>query len=187
MSPPRWRLGRGEGSFGEAGAAILEYVLLVALVALVAVGGLVYLGHTNARPVRQAGSLVRDMALRGSARGGHGGQGPKRWCSSGQSGCMVTVAVGGQEVIRFWVTGGGTGPYTYSLHAASGDGTETSPPAFLKLYSQAQKVSVEPTPTSCPPGAGTSYTYNGITLSVADHSTPPDTGQLTFSVRVLCS
>ena len=187
MSPPRWRLGRGEGSFGEAGAAILEYVLLVALVALVAVGGLVYLGHTNARPVRQAGSLVRDMALRGSARGGHGGQGPKRWCSSGQSGCVVTVAVGGQEVIRFWVTGGGTGPYTYSLYAASGDGTETSPPAFLKLYSQAEKVSVEPTPTSCPPGAGTSYTYNGITLSVADHSTPPDTGQLTFSVRVLCS
>ena len=184
MSPRTWRLGRGEGSSGEAGAAILEYVLLVTLVALVAVGGLVYLGHTNVSPVRQAGSLVRDMALRGSARGG---QGPKRWCSSGQSGCMVTVAVGGQEVIRFWVTGDGTGPYTYSLYAASRGGTETSPPAFLKLYSEAQQVSVEPTPRSCPPGAGTSYTYNGITLSVADHSTPPDTGQLTFSVRVLCS
>ena len=159
----------------------------MALVALVAIGGLIYLGHTSASPVRQAGSVVKDMALRGSAGGNQGGAGAKSWCSSGEGGCVLQVPVGGQEVIHFWVTGGGTSPYTYSLYEASGDGTQQSAPGFLKLDSAAQEVSVEPTAASCPSGTGTSYTYNGITLSVTDHSTPPDTGQLTFAVKVLCS
>ena len=187
VSPARLRSRRGEWPLGDAGAAILEYVLLLALVALVAIGGLVYLGRSSASHARQTGNAVREVALRGSARDDRNGQGPKSWCSSGKSGCELTVAVGGQEVISFWVTGTGAGPYSYSLYTASRDGAEGSVPAFLKLYSQEQKVYVEPTQASCPPGAGRSYTYSGITLLAADRATPPDTGQLTFSVRVMCS
>lgn len=190
MSALRWRSRQSEWPLEEAGAAIFEYVLLAALVALVAIGGLTYLGRSSAGHARQAGHVVSEVGLRGSTPGNQGGQraghGPKSWCTSGEPGCELTVAVGQQKVIRFWVTGTGKPPYSYALYAASRHGTEGTAPGFLKLDSQGEKVLVEPTQTSCPSRAGSSYTYGGITLSVSDHATPPDTGQLTFSVKVLC-
>lgn len=143
----------------------MEYVLVVAVVALGAIGALVYFGGTNA-------GLAHEIKTSGNAIALGAGPGPKAWCTNRESGCRVSVPIGGGATINFSATGG-TKPYSFSLENA---------PRFLTLDSRDHTVLVEP--RSCPPGSIGSYTYNGVTLLVTDSARPPGHGRLRFSVVV---
>jgi hypothetical protein len=173
---------RSEGRRYDLGASIFEYVLLVAVIALAATGGLVYLGKSPARQLSSAaGQVALGAAPAGTSsslpagEGGSGGEaagggaGGTPWCSSSGGNCAATVAVGEQRVITFWATGG-TEPYTYRLQGG---------PGFVTLDRQDQQIVV--LPTTCSEG-GTAYP--AISLVVTDSSVPPLTGTLTFSVSV---
>lgn len=157
-------------SRGEAGVAILEYVLLVAFVALVGTAALVYFGGTAASPANQLDNAASAVGVGGYTSGG---QGPAPWCKSGEAGCTVYLSAGGYETIDFSPTGG-VAPYTYSLRNA---------PSFLTLEAREAKIMVGP--ASCPTGSSVgSYTYAGVSLLVTDSAN--QSGQLTFAVAVSC-
>ncbi|MGC8627672.1 MAG: Flp family type IVb pilin [Acidimicrobiales bacterium] len=150
---------------GEAGVAIFEYVLLVASIAVAAIGALVYFGSASGGPVHELNSAGSAVALGGTRSG-------TPWCTSYESGCRVTVPVGGGVTIDFSVSGG-TEPYSFSLENA---------PSFLSLDSRDREVLVDP--ARCPASRAGNYTYNGVSLLVSDSGRPPVTGRLTFSVTV---
>ncbi len=156
--------------------SILEYILLVTLVAMVAFGTLVYLGQGSGSPGHVANN-VGSVAAGGSAAlsgvgdpisGTSTGTPVKAWCTSGQAGCSDPMAMNGQtEVIHFQVSGG-SGGYTYQLQG--------SVPSFMLPDWPAQEITVDPTDCSEDPG-----TYD-IALVVTDSA--GDTGDLKFTLNV---
>lgn len=161
----------------EDGVSVLEYVLLVGLVAMVAFGALVYLGRGSASPSHVANNVATNVtAGGGGATGGGGapingtstGTPVKAWCTSAETGCTDPMYMNGQtEVIHFWATGG-TGNYTYQLQG--------SVPPFMIPDWGAHEITVEPTDCSQDPG-----TYI-VSLVVSD--TAGDTGTLNFTLNV---
>jgi hypothetical protein len=97
---------------GERGATILEYVLLVALVAMASAGALVYLGRGSASPGRAANNAA--IGVSGGDGGSSGATPTTTWCASSASGCTLEAGVGDPKTINFWATGG-IPPYNYSL------------------------------------------------------------------------
>jgi hypothetical protein len=173
VGPCRWT---------EDGVSTLEYVLLVALVAMIAFGSLVYLGRGSGSPAHVANN-VGDNVSGGAAASGAGdplagtstGTPVKAWCASGESGCTDPMEMNGQtEVIHFQVTGG-TQPYRYQLQG--------SVPTFVIPDWPDQEISVQPDNCKDDPGA-----YD-ISLVVTDSTGA--TGQLNFTLNVatgsLCS
>ncbi|MGH9104413.1 MAG: hypothetical protein ACRDZX_00980 [Acidimicrobiales bacterium] len=143
--------------------SVLEYVLLVGLVAMASVGALMYVGESSGSPSHVANQAA--LGVSGDDGGGPGGA-KGTWCSSGDTACTDSIAAGGQQVVHFWASGG-TGSYRYSLAGA---------PAFVALDAGAGDVDIRP---SCaqPPGA-----YDGISIVVTDSS--GHVGKLTFSLTV---
>jgi hypothetical protein len=145
----------------ERGASLLEYALLLALVAVVATGALVMVGKSARSPQRVAGNVAKAVGLSGHST--------KWWCTSTTTApCTLSVAEGETRVIHLFPSGGRP-PYGYYLVGAPQDG-------FLKLVSGSNEVVVAPT-------CGDAGTYPGVTLIVTD--TAGDGGQLVFSVVVL--
>ena len=164
---------------GEVGVAILEYVLLVALVALAGTGALVYFGRSPAGPANQLNTAASAVGVGGYASPGQAGGpsgaaggGGAPWCKSGEAGCTVYLSAGAYETITFSPTGG-VAPYSYSLQNA---------PGFLTLEKQDETILVGP--ASCPVGSTSSYTYGGVSLLVTDDAN--QRGELTFAVAVSC-
>jgi hypothetical protein len=187
----------------EDGVSILEYVLLVALVAMLSVGALLYLGRSSSTPARVANNVADNVGTSGASSAaagansttGNGGNDPagnagndpansptttsvgsgttsavKVWCTSGQAGCSDPMYMNGQaEYIHFWASGG-VQPYTYKLAGA---------PPFMSLDSAQREIVVQP--TDCAQDVGT---YSGISIVVTDSASPPNTGQLDFSLTV---
>ena len=161
----------------EQGASTLEYVLLVALVAMVSFGALVYLGRGSASPGRVAGHvatrvMVGDHGITGAEgsliQGAASGTPVKAWCTSSDSACSDPMSVNGQtEVIHFWATGG-IRPYSYILQGG---------PQFMSLDPIAREITITPT-------CGDLGTYSP-SLIVHDSAQPtPATGELHFSLTV---
>ncbi len=160
----RWR------RYPEDGVSLLEYVLLVTLVAMAAVGSLLYLGQAASSPAHAANHVALGVSGSPGAPGGSASSGSPAWCTDGASGCSDDIPVNGQQVIHFWATGG-TPPYSYAL---------TGAPPFMSLDSNNQEVVIQP--TNCAQDMGT---YNGIAIVVSDSAKPQDTGQLVFSLTVV--
>jgi hypothetical protein len=170
---------RGKGghrSQGDDGVSILEYALLVTLVALVAAGSLLYLGRGPSRVARHVGYNV--AVADNSAAGGSGdplngtssGTPPvKYWCTSGQSSCTDPIDVSQTETVHFWVSGG-VPPYAYTLEGQ---------PSFVSLDAPDREINIAPTNCTSDPG-----TYS-VSLIVHDSATPtPNTGTLSFTLNV---
>ena len=160
--------------FREDGVSILEYVLLVALVAMVATGALLYLGRGTASPLHVANNVGNNVSL--GQNGGQGGAGSSPigvspsdtyWCTSGQSNCTDPMVVSGTEEIQFTLSGG-TAPYSFTLQGQQ---------SFMSLDPVKHTINIHP--SSCK-DAG-SYV---ISLIVTDSAIPPDTGTLTFTLDV---
>jgi hypothetical protein len=98
---------------------MLEYVLLVALVAAASIGALVYLGRGSASPSH----LVHQAAVELGSGGGPAVSPGSEWCSSAATGCSDHVSAGNNQTIDFWASGG-LSPYSYSLSNA---------PSFVSL------------------------------------------------------
>jgi hypothetical protein len=149
---------------------MLEYTLLVTLVAMVSVGALLYLGRSAA----STPSVSNEVAV-GVSGGGGTSPGPpgSAWCTSGTPGCSDTITINGQQTIHFWASGGLT-PYTAA--------TITGAPSLVTLtafdaVSGTGEVTVQP--TSCSQVGS----YN-VAIVVTDSATPPGNGRLSFSLTV---
>lgn len=160
----RWR------SYPEDGISLLEYVLLVALVAMAAVGSLLYLGRSTSSPAHAASHVALGVSGSTGLPGGSASSGSSAWCTSGASSCSDAIPVNGQQQIHILATGG-TPPYSYAL---------TGAPPFMSLDSSDEEVVIQP--TNCAQDVGT---YNGISIVVTDSANPPSTGQLVFSLTVV--
>jgi hypothetical protein len=161
----------------EDGVSILEYVLLVALVAMVATGALLYVGRGTASPSHVANSVGNNVSsgqnggsggADGAAVGISTGLPGQYWCTSGQANCTDPIDVSGTEQIQF-TPSGGTRPYSYTLQGQ---------PSFVTLDPAKQVINIAP--NSCKDAR--SYV---ISLVVTDSATPPDTGTLTFTLDVV--
>lgn len=159
----RWR------SYPEDGISLLEYVLLVALVAMAAIGSLLYLGRSASSPAHATSHVALGVSGATGAPGTPASSGSPL-CPNGPSSCSDDIPVNGQQVIQFWATGG-TAPYSYAL---------TGAPSFMSLDTSDQEVLIHP--TDCTQDVGT---YKGIAIVVTDSATPQDTGQLVFSLTVV--
>ena len=190
-SPVARRCWRKRRAGAEAGVAILEYMLLVALVAVAAIGALVYFGGVSAGPVHQLNTIGSALGLGGytstpggqvSQPTGRPGGGSSAWCRSGGGPpCILELQDNATLTINLAVRGG-DGPDRYSLSYSP----PQDRPGFLVLESlgqNGQDEKVQVGPASCPPGGGSGYP--GIfTLVVADSASPPDTARMRFSVEV---
>jgi hypothetical protein len=144
----------------EDGASLLEYALLLALVAVVAIGALVVVGRSARSPARVAANVATAVGLSGHST--------RWWCTSAaRTPCSLTLDEGETRLIHLFPTGGSP-PYTYSLLGAPQSG-------FLTLDQAENEVLVAPI-------CGDSGTYPGITLLVTD--SVGHRGQLVFSVVV---
>ena len=161
---------------------MLEYVLLVALVAMIATGTLMYLGQGSDSPGHVANNVAINgdaLQLRpGEAVGGASiGTPGQAWCTSGQTGCTDPMAMNGQtEVIHFWASGGAP-PYSYTLEGQQ---------PFMTLDPSARDITVAP--TNCFDDLG----KYSLSLIVQDSATPtPNTARLDFTLQLdagsLCS
>jgi hypothetical protein len=172
----RWKLAPLPSSrkwrrrYSEDGISLIEYVLLVVLVSMAAVGSLLYLGRSTSSPAHAASHVALGVSGSPGAPGGSGSSGSTAWCTDGASNCSDAIPLNGQQVIHFWATGG-TPPYKYALMSA---------PSFMSLDSTNEEVVIQP--TNCAQDVGT---YNGIAIVVKDSAQPPDTGQLVFSLTVV--
>jgi len=147
-------------SWPERGASLLEYALLLALVAVVATGALVLVGRSARSPQRVAASAAKAVGLSGHST--------KWWCTSTMTApCSLTVEEGYTRVIHLFPIGGSP-PYQYYLVGAPQRG-------FLTLEGAQSEVVVSP---SC----GDTGSYPRITLVVTD--TAGNRGQLVFSLVV---
>jgi Flp pilus assembly pilin Flp len=167
LSLPRYARRRFRG---EDGASLFEYVLLLALVTMVAVGSLVYLGQGSGSAAHVANNV--SIGLSGGA-GTSPAPPATDWCTSSSHGCFDTIGINGQQVVHFWASGGAT-PYSYSLSGA---------PDFVTLEdldSTGGTGEVVIQPTSCS-DAGT---YSDIAIVVTGSGSLPANGQLTFSLNV---
>lgn len=158
----------------EDGVSILEYVLLVALVAMVATGTLLYLGRGSASPSHVANNVGNNVSVGQNGSQGGAGSSPigvspsdTYWCTSGQSNCTDPIQVSGTEQIQFTLSGG-TAPYSYTLQGQQ---------SFMSLDSAKRIINIHP--NSC-----TDAGNYAISLIVTDSATPPDTGTLTFTLDV---
>lgn len=161
----------------DGGASLLEYVLLVGLVAMICCGTLLYLGRGSASPSHTVNDVGGNVVSAGTApSGGLGdviggstvGAAVKAWCTSTESGCTDPMLINGQtEVIQFWATGG-TGPYSYQLQG--------SVPQFMIPDWPDHKITIAPTDCKQDPG-----TY-AVSLVVSDSA--GDTGTLNFTLNV---
>jgi hypothetical protein len=160
--------------FREDGVSILEYVLLVALVAMVATGTLLYLGRGSASPSHVANNVVNNVSVGQNGSQGGGGSSPigvspsdTYWCTSGQSNCTDPINVSGTEQIQFTLSGG-TAPYSFTLQGQQ---------SFMSLDPVKHIINIHP--SSCKEAGN-----YPISLIVTDSATPPDTGTLTFTLDV---
>ena len=176
----------------DDGVSVLEYVLLVALVAMVATGTLLYLGRSSGSPSHVANNVGDNVAVGSNSLSGIGGNDVaagtssgsgvagssikgtstgapvKAWCTSGETGCSDPMLMNGQpEIIHFWATGG-SGTYSYQLQG--------SVPPFMIPDWPDHEIKVEPTDCSQDPG-----TYI-VSLVVSDSA--GDTGTLNFTLNV---
>jgi hypothetical protein len=158
--------------YSEDGISLLEYVLLIALVTMAAVGSLLYLGRSTNSPAHAAAHVALGVSGSTGAPGGSGagGSGSGEWCSSGASNCSDAIPLNGTQYIQITASGG-TPPYSYAL---------TGAPHFMTLDSNSARVVINP--MNCSQDVGT---YNGIAIVVTDSAKPEDTGQLVFSLTVV--
>jgi hypothetical protein len=147
---------------------MLEYVLLVALVAAVSTSALAYLGRGTASPSH----LVHQAAVELGGSGVSAGSPGSEWCSSAATGCNDQLSAGNNQTIAFWASGG-VSPYSYSLSNA---------PSFVSLQDldAADGKGEALVGPSCPDVG----TYNNISIVVQDSSTPPSKAMLTFSLTI---
>jgi hypothetical protein len=160
---------------GDRGATLIEYMLLVALVAMASAGALAYLGGMTASP-----SHVADKVAVGVA-GGTGLAGTTlphapfpttTWCDSSAIGCTDTVRISGHQTITFWATGG-TPPYKEVLNGN---------PTFVTLQhvdSAGARGQLSIDPTNCNQAGA----YE-IELAVSELTGTAATGYLDFSLSV---
>jgi Flp pilus assembly pilin Flp len=157
----------------EDGVSILEYVLLVALVAMVATGTLLYLGRGTTSPSHVANNVGDNVSVGKNVSQGAAGDPPigvsadAYWCTSGQSNCTDPIQVSGTEQIQFTLSGG-TAPYSYTLQGQQ---------SFMSLDPAKRIINIHP--NSCKDAGN-----YPISLTVTDSATPPDTGTLTFTLDV---
>ena len=157
-----------------AGLAVVEYVLLLALVALAGGAALVLLGASTRGPASWAHQITVQLQARSQAGGGSGGgSGDSWWCTSESTGCIATVPVEGTVVVHFWATGGEP-PYSYAL---------AGQPGFARLASAdygggTGEVVISPVLCS---DVGL---HGPMSLTVTPSLGVGTAGMLTFSVRV---
>jgi Flp pilus assembly pilin Flp len=96
----------------EIGASLVEYALLLALIAVVAIGALVFLGHTVSNTLNNVGNTIASGTSGGG--GGGGGGGPTFTDGSGASTVADTITLGQGGTFAFATTGG-TAPVTFSI------------------------------------------------------------------------
>ncbi len=157
----------------EAGASLLEYVLLVALVAAMGAGALAYLGRSNANFTRAGSAVSVGASDQPGAPGSPGPPGSTSWCTSGRSGCSDTVVSGSGQVISFTASGG-TAPYHYSLRGN---------PTFVNL-SDLDPATGKGEIVVSPPTCAQAQDYGAVTLVVTGSGLPAGRGVLSFSLSV---
>jgi hypothetical protein len=147
---------------------MLEYVLLVALVAALSASALAYLGRGTTSPSHLVHQTAVELGSGGVSAGSAGGE----WCSSTATDCDDQVSAGTEQTIDFWASGGSS-PYSYSLSNA---------PNFVSLQdldAAGGKGEAAVGPSCLDVG-----TYNNISIIVQDSSTPPSKATLTFSLTI---
>lgn len=171
---PSGRSDKRPSAHKAAGLAVLEYVLLLALVALAGGAGLVLLGASTRGPASWAHQIEVKLQASSNGDGGSGGgPGDAWWCTSDRSGCVATVPVGGTVVVHFWATGGQP-PYSYAL---------AGQPGFARLASpdyNGGTGEIVISPLQCSDVGR----YGPMSLTVTPSQGAGTAGLLTFSVRV---
>ncbi|HEY5320719.1 MAG TPA: Flp family type IVb pilin [Galbitalea sp.] len=146
----------------ETGASLVEYALLLALIAVVAIGALVFLGHTVSNTLNNVGN---DIAIGnpGGGGGGGGGGGPTFTDGGGGGTVTDTVALGQAGTFAFTTTGG-TAPVTYSISG------------------QPTGVTIAPTTGVLTIAAGTNSGTYSIIATATDTNSKTGTQTLTLKV-----
>ncbi len=143
----------------ETGASLVEYALLLALIAVVAIGALTFLGHTVSNTLNNVGNDIAIGAPAGGGGGGGGGGGPTFTDAGGTD--TVTSGQGGTFA---FTTTGGTLPVTFSI---------SGQPTGVTIASATGVLTV---------GTGTAHGTYSIIVTATDANSKTATQTLTLTV-----
>ncbi len=146
----------------ETGASLVEYALLLALIAVVAIGALVFLGHTVSNTLNNVGNDIATGAA-GGGGGGGGGGGPT-FSDGGGASTVTYTATLGQGGSYTFATTGGTAPVTFTI---------SGQPAGVTINSGTGVLTV---------GTGTSGGTYSIIVTATDKNGNTGTQTLTLTV-----
>ena len=178
VSVPRRRACRR----GDEGASLVEYALLLALIAVVAIGSLVFLGGSVSNTLNTVANSV------GSTNGGTQANGaisftsvttPSPGAGTGPTNGVYSVTlpeIGGTISFTATSTAQGAGAVTYSLGG--------TPPTGLDANGHTAHTSISPSGLVTVPEYVTAGSYT-FTVTATDHASPsPDTATLTVDLTV---
>ena len=177
---------------GDDGASLVEYALLLALIAVVAIGALVFLGgsvsNTLNTVANSVGSTTGGTSEGGGTNGGTQTNGaisftsvttPSPGSGTGPANGVYSVTlpeIGGTISFTATSTAQGAGPVAYSLGGAL--------PTGLDANGHAAHTSISPSGLVTVPEYVTAGSYK-FTVTATDHASPsPDTATLTVDLTV---
>lgn len=153
----------------EHGATMLEYVLLLALIAMAGTVGLIYLGTSDAGPSHAATHAAAGLSASGiPGPTVH----PTAWCTSSVHTCSDKVALGQTQTVDFWSSGGAP-PYSYELKGGA---------SFAHL--QGVDASAGTGKVAIAPVLCDQVGRYDLAIVVTDSGAPPVHGSLHFALTV---
>jgi Flp pilus assembly pilin Flp len=157
---------------GDAGASLVEYALLLALVAVVAIGALVTLGGSVSNTVDTVGSSIVGTVTSSSSPANSSGQ-LALSDPSGNAGPYDLTVPGAGGTAQFG-TSGGTGAVSFALGTATGGSNESVPSG----------ASISGTGLLTIPGGSTAGTYEFLVEATDSASPVPASTQLVVDLTI---
>lgn len=164
--------GISSGGRGDAGASLVEYALLLALVAVVAIGALVTLGGSVSNTVDSVGSSIAGTVTSSSSPASSSGQ-LALSDPSGNAGPYDLTVPGAGGTAQF-STSGGTGAVSFALGTATGSSGESVPSG----------ASISGTGLLTIPGGSKAGTYEFVVEATDSASPVPASTQLVVDLTI---